>query len=78
MNKSRECDTMNEKTSSTLFSLFDRQRFDGDPHLAALIRDTERRWCEGDNALSDDDLELVSAAGTPELMKLRQDEEQRL
>ncbi len=69
---------MNEKTSSTLFSLFDRQRFDGDPHLAALIRDTERRWCEGDNALSDDDLELVSAAGTPELMKLRQDEEQRL
>lgn len=50
-----------EAFSSALFSLFDRQRFEGNNHLAALIRETESRY--GDHALSDDALLFVSAAG---------------
>lgn len=65
---------MNEKISSTLFSLFDRQRFEENDRLSALIAETERRYCG--TALSDDDLELVSAAGLTELMQRRQDKEQ--
>lgn len=47
--------------SKALFSLFDRQRFEGNERLASLIRETERR-CDG-HALSDDALLFVSAAG---------------
>lgn len=47
--------------TTRLFSLFDRQLFEEDPSLAALIDETEARW--RDNCLSDDMLSLVSAAG---------------
>ena len=40
--------------------LFDLQRFSGNPRLNSIIGDVESRYA---GALSDDDLELVSAAG---------------
>lgn len=49
--------------ASALFALFDRQRFEENGRLAALLRDTEVRC--GDHALSDDALSFVSAAGEP-------------
>ena len=55
---------MNDTTSfeRRLSSLFDRQRFFRYPALDSLIDETESR-CSGGWALTDDDLELVSAAG---------------
>jgi len=55
---------MNDSTSfeRRLSGLFDRQRFFRDPALDSLIDETESR-CSGGWALTDDDLELVSAAG---------------
>jgi hypothetical protein len=44
-----------------LFQAFDRQRFQQNARLASIIGDVESRYAR---ALSDDDLELVSAAGT--------------
>ena len=43
-----------------LFQLFDQQRFQQNPRLAAVIGDVERRYA---GVISDDDLEMVSAAG---------------
>ena len=45
-------------------NMFEYQRFRGNSKLASLIADTEARF---DAALSDDDLEFVSAAGMPEM-----------
>lgn len=47
-------------TTKKLKALFDYQRFERNERLQALIEDTENRCM---NALSDDDLEWVSAAG---------------
>jgi len=44
-----------------LSQAFDYQKFQQNPKLAAITRDAERRYDK--TALSDDDLELVSAAG---------------
>ena len=46
-----------------LFQAFDRQRFQQNGRLASIIGDVESRYAR---ALSDDDLEMVSAAGTAE------------
>ena len=46
-----------------LFQAFDRQRFQQNARLASIIGDVERRYAR---ALSDDDLEMVSAAGVTE------------
>ena len=46
-----------------LFQAFDRQRFQQNARLASIISDVESRYAR---ALSDDDLEMVSAAGTAE------------
>ena len=54
-------------TQKELTALFDYQRFAGNERLQALIADTENRCL---HALSDDDLEWVSAAG--ELSELRE------
>ena len=43
-----------------LESLFEFQKFAGNPELAKLIEETESRYAK---ALSDDDLALVNAAG---------------
>lgn len=43
-----------------LKTLFDLQKFNGNAHLAALVKETQQRY---DNALSDDELEMVNAAG---------------
>ena len=53
-----------------LTALFDYQRFERTKRLQALIEDTERRClC----ALSDDDLEWVSAAGEETDLKGKKD-----
>ena len=53
-----------------LTALFDYQRFERNKRLQALIEDTERRClC----ALSDDDLEWVSAAGEETDLKDKKD-----
>ena len=44
-----------------LSQAFDFQKFQQNPKLAGIVRETEGRYAE--TALSDDDLELVSAAG---------------
>ena len=49
-----------------LFQAFDRQRFQQNARLAGIIGDVESRYA---HALSDDDLELVSAAGTANPVK---------
>ena len=46
-----------------LFQAFDRQRFQQNERLAGIISDVESRYAR---ALADDDLEMVSAAGTAE------------
>ena len=46
-----------------LFQAFDRQRFQQNARLASIIGDVESRYAR---ALSDDDLEMVSAAGIAE------------
>lgn len=43
--------------------LFDYQRFEGNEKLKDMIAETEARY---QDELSDDELELVSAAGTSE------------
>ena len=43
-----------------LFQAFDRQRFLQNARLASIIGDVESRYAR---ALTDDDLEMVSAAG---------------
>ena len=50
----------------TLFQAFDRQRFQQNARLASIIGDVESRYAR---ALSDDDLEMVSAAGIAEPIK---------
>ena len=47
---------------SKLKNLFDYQRFEDNPHLAKLILETEARTAQ---ALTDEQLDLVSAAGDP-------------
>ena len=57
-------------TTKKLTALFDYQRFERNKKLQALIEDTENRCM---NALSDDDLEWVSAAGEETDLKDKQD-----
>ena len=47
-----------------LGELFDFQKFENNAHLQAIIDAVHMRY--GGRALSDDEVELVSAAGTPE------------
>ena len=57
-------------TTKKLTALFDYQRFERNKKLQALIEDTENRCM---NALSDDDLEWVSAAGEETDLKEKKD-----
>ena len=57
-------------TQKRLTALFDYQRFERKKRLQALIEDTENRCM---NALSDDDLEWVSAAGEETDLKDKKD-----
>lgn len=57
-------------TTKKLKALFDYQRFERNKRLQALIEDTENRCM---NALSDDDLEGVSAAGEETDLKDKKD-----
>ena len=58
------------RTTEKLTALFDYQRFERNKRLQALIEDTENRCM---NALSDDDLEWVSAAGEETDLKDKKD-----
>ena len=49
-----------------LKALFEYQKFEQNPKLDKLIRETELRYPE---KLSEDELEMVSAAGTPGVMQ---------
>jgi len=51
---------MRESMDNLLKNLFDLQRFVLDPQLQTLIDDTERRY---DEELTDEELELLAAAG---------------
>lgn len=51
---------MRESMESILKNLFDLQRFVLDPQLQTLIDETERRY---DEELTDEELELLAAAG---------------
>lgn len=58
----------------TLWHLFDFQKFSQNARLAAVIADTEERFC---NVLTDDELEAISAAGEippPETREEKHDE----
>ena len=57
-------------TTKKLTALFDYQRFERNKRLQVLIEDTENRCM---NALSDDDLEWVSAAGEETDLKDKKD-----
>lgn len=57
-------------TQKRLTALFDYQRFERNKRLQALIEDTENRCM---NALSDDDLKWVSAAGEETDLKDKKD-----
>ena len=57
-------------TTEKLTALFDYQRFERNKRLQALIEDTENRCM---NALCDDDLEWVSAAGEETDLKDKKD-----
>lgn len=57
-------------TQIKLTALFDYQSFVGNERLQALVADTENRCL---NALSDDDLEWVSAAGEPSDLREKKD-----
>lgn len=55
------------KNENNLNELFAFQRFSENPHLKRLIEETESRYgCE----LSDDMLDLVNAAGDPDVARL--------
>lgn len=49
-----------------LEKLFDFQKFENNSRLAKLIAETESRYSK---ALSDDDLDMVNAAGVPEIFQ---------
>ena len=57
-------------TQKKLTALFEYQRFAGNERLQTLIADTENRCL---NALSDEDLEWVSAAGEETDLKDKKD-----
>ena len=54
-----------------LKKMFDYQRFEPSARLAKLINETESRYAR---EISDDDLYMVAAAGTPEEMKKKEEE----
>lgn len=57
-----------------LKSLFEYQKFENNPRLAKLIAETEARYAD---ALSDDDLSFVNAAGTAEAKDASEDAKQK-
>lgn len=57
-------------TQRKLTALFDYQRFERNERLQAMIEETENRRL---NALSDNELEWVSAAGEPSDLREKKD-----
>ncbi len=60
---------------SKLSRLFDYQKFEPNSKLDKLIKDVESRYSLDDMMMSDDELGMVNAAGTPDAMRLREDDD---
>ncbi len=56
-----------------LSRLFDYQKYAPNDKLSSIIRDVESRYSLDIQELSDDELGMLNAAGTPEAMRVRQD-----
>ena len=56
-----------------LSRLFDYQKYAPNDKLSSIIRDVESRYSLDIQELSDDELGMLNAAGTPEVMRVRQD-----
>ena len=56
---------------AALRDMFDFQRFSGNEKLGSMIRRTEERY---GTKLCFDDLELVNAAGTPDMLQKKKDD----
>lgn len=56
---------------ATLRDIFDFQRFSGNERLSDMILRTEERY---DSRISFDDLEFVNAAGTPDMLRKKNDD----
>lgn len=63
---------------SLLKNLFDYQRFSPNPLLSDLIADTQSRYSRKvrGRELTEDEAGLVSAAGAPDVMALKQRDDQ--
>lgn len=59
-------EVMRMETGRSLTELFDRQRFERDPALQRVIDEVEERYFG--EALSDEQLQAVTAAGEPCLL----------
>ncbi len=60
---------------SKLSRLFDYQKFEPNSKLDKLIKDVESRYSLDDMMMSDDELDMVNAAGTPDAVRLREDDD---
>ena len=58
-----------------LSRLFDYQKFEPNSKLDKLIKDVESRYSLDDMMLSDDDLGMINAAGTPDVQRIREDKD---
>ena len=65
---------------SKLSRLFDYQKYESNSELSDIISDVESRYPDRRYALSDDELEYVAAAGTPDqagAKEMRTDEKRK-
>ena len=60
-----------------LRELFDRQRFEGHGALAKAVDDVQSRYFGGGLELSEEELDLVSAAGEPASAGIRLNEDKK-
>ena len=55
-----------------LARLFDYQKYESNSELAGIISDVESRYPDKRQALSDDELEFVAAAGVPDQVGMKE------
>ncbi|MCR5404969.1 MAG: hypothetical protein K6E91_14290 [Butyrivibrio sp.] len=56
---------------SKLARMFDYQKYESNSRLDRIIRDVESRYSDGMEVMSDDELGMLNAAGTTEIMNIR-------
>ena len=57
---------------SRIARLFDYQKFEANSELSDIISDVESRYPDKRKILSDDELEFVAAAGTPDQSNIKE------